>query len=148
PEHAGPARRLALAGALVEVGSSEIMRRGLGEHAEAYDAQPSKALRLISAACLAAGSALVAARGRSSRAAAAAGGVLLAAGALSARWNVFKAGFASARDPRYVVGPQRRAVDEGRRQGAARKRSAIAAADVALGSPANSLRGSPAVSGG
>ena len=148
PEHAGPARRLALAGALVEVGSSEIMRRGLGEHAEAYDAQPSKALRLISAACLASGSALVAARGRSSRPAAAAGGVLLAAGALSARWNVFKAGFASARDPRYVVGPQRAAVSEGRRRGAARKRSANAGPDVALGSPANSLPGSPAVSRG
>jgi hypothetical protein len=30
------------------------------------------------------------------------------AGALAGRWGVFRAGFASSEDPRYVVGPQRR----------------------------------------
>ena len=39
--------------------------------------------------------------------AAIAAGVLLSAGALSIRWSVFKAGFQSAADPKYVVGPQR-----------------------------------------
>jgi hypothetical protein len=35
------------------------------------------------------------------------GAVALLGGALSERWAVYKAGFASARDPRYVIGPQR-----------------------------------------
>ena len=34
------------------------------------------------------------------------------AGSAYARWAVFKAGFASARDPKYTVVPQRRRVDE------------------------------------
>jgi hypothetical protein len=39
------------------------------------------------------------------------------AGALAERWSIFKAGFASARDPKYTVAPQRRRVEE--RAGAA-----------------------------
>jgi hypothetical protein len=31
----------------------------------------------------------------------------MALGALAERWAVYKAGFASAADPKYVVGPQR-----------------------------------------
>ncbi len=143
-EHAAPARRIALAGALVEAGSSELMRRTLGELAEPYELQPSKTLKLVTGVCLAAGSALLAARGGRSRAAAAAGGALLAAGALSARWNVFKAGFASVRDPKYTVGPQRARVDANRphRDPAVRSEPALAGAPLAdVGSPANSVRG-------
>jgi len=40
-------------------------------------------------------------------AAAAAGGALVLAGELALRWSVFKAGFQSARDPRYTVIPQK-----------------------------------------
>jgi hypothetical protein len=29
------------------------------------------------------------------------------AGGLAERWSIFRAGFASAEDPRYTVGPQR-----------------------------------------
>lgn len=36
------------------------------------------------------------------------GGVLVAAGGLCQRWSVYRAGFASAADPRHVVAPQRR----------------------------------------
>jgi hypothetical protein len=35
------------------------------------------------------------------------GALALLGGAMSTRWAVYKAGFASARDPRYVIGPQR-----------------------------------------
>jgi hypothetical protein len=55
----------------------------------------------------AAGAGLLAIRGRRSRGAAAAGGALLLAGEMSLRWAVFKAGDASARDPKYTVLPQR-----------------------------------------
>ncbi len=137
-KHAGPARRLALAGAVVEVAASELMRRSLGELAEPYEKQPSRTLRLVTGACLSAGSALLAFRGRLSRPAAVAAGALLAAGALSARWNVFKAGFASARDPKYTVGPQRERADARRphHAPAARTRSALAGGQSApVGSP-------------
>ena len=40
-------------------------------------------------------------------AAAIGGGALVLAGELALRWSVFRAGFQSARDPRYVVIPQR-----------------------------------------
>ena len=41
------------------------------------------------------------------RLAAAAGGALVLAGEVALRWSVFKAGFQSARDPKYTVLPQR-----------------------------------------
>jgi hypothetical protein len=37
----------------------------------------------------------------------AAGAALVLAGSACERWAVYKAGFQSARDPRYIVGPQR-----------------------------------------
>jgi hypothetical protein len=51
---------------------------------------------------------------------------------------VFKAGFRSAADPKYVVGPQRTAIEHGRRKGAARRQAKIETADPAKGSPATS----------
>jgi hypothetical protein len=36
------------------------------------------------------------------------GGALVLAGELCLHWSVFKAGFQSARDPKYTVEPQRR----------------------------------------
>jgi hypothetical protein len=35
------------------------------------------------------------------------GGALMLAGAVFERWSVFRAGFQSARDPKYTVMPQR-----------------------------------------
>jgi hypothetical protein len=35
------------------------------------------------------------------------GGAMVCAGELCLRWSVYKAGFQSARDPKYVVKPQR-----------------------------------------
>jgi hypothetical protein len=45
--------------------------------------------------------------------------MLLCAGALSARWSVFRAGFQAAADPKYVVGPQRARIQAGKAQGGA-----------------------------
>jgi hypothetical protein len=45
------------------------------------------------------------------RAGASAGGALLLGGGVSRRWSIFKAGFASARDPKDTVVPQRRRVE-------------------------------------
>lgn len=57
-----------------------------------------------------AGTAVLAVAGRKRAGAVAGGALLLAAGALT-RWSVFKAGFASARDPKYTVVPQRERVE-------------------------------------
>ena len=53
------------------------------------------------------GAALLARRGHKSRTSAVLGGALVCAGELCLRWSVFKAGSQSARDPKYVVEPQR-----------------------------------------
>jgi hypothetical protein len=53
-----------------------------------------------------AGGALLALSGRKRAGAILGGSLLLASGAFE-RWAVFKAGFASARDPKYTVVPQR-----------------------------------------
>ncbi|HWC84914.1 MAG TPA: NrfD/PsrC family molybdoenzyme membrane anchor subunit [Solirubrobacteraceae bacterium] len=125
PELARPARRLALATAAAEVGTTELMKRRLGELGEPYHQGEAHKFGRLSQAGIGLGAALLASRGGRSRAAAVAAGVLLGAGALSARWSVFKAGFRSASDPRYVVAPQREGIDRGDRRGAARRGSRL-----------------------
>jgi hypothetical protein len=46
---------------------------------------------------------------------------MILAGALLERWAVYKAGFQSAADPAYTVGPQRRRIDAGETRGAGRR---------------------------
>ena len=120
PEQAAAARRLAIAGSVAELALKEVMEHRLGEQGAPYRKGAAVRYGHIGRACLVGGTALLAARGRRSRAAAAAGGTLLLAGALSVRWSVFKAGFTSAADPEYVVGQQRGRIDRGERPGAAR----------------------------
>jgi hypothetical protein len=136
PEYAAPARRLAIGGALIEVGAKELMHHQLGEVGEPYKKGAGALFGHISRVCNLAGAALLARRGARSRAAAMAGGALLCAGALSARWSTFKAGFQSAADPKYVVGPQRRAVERGERRGASRHSPNVREVRPAQGSPA------------
>ena len=107
PGDAGPARRLVLAGALLELGAAQAMERRLGELGEPYHQGPAGRLARLAKACTAAGAGLVAAGGRRRRGVAAAGGALVLAGSACERWAVYKAGFQSARDPKYIVGPQR-----------------------------------------
>jgi hypothetical protein len=139
PEHAAPARRLALLAAAVELGGNELMKKRLGGHGEPYNRGSASSFSQITRVCVTSGAGLLAARGGSSRAASAIGGALLTAGALSARWSVFKAGFQSAADPKYVVGPQRGLIDRGQRRGAARRQARVSQSDPAKGTPALSL---------
>jgi hypothetical protein len=104
---AGPARRLAVGGAVAEIAATVAMEHGLGDLSDAYDRRVTRTAR----AAFALGAATVAAAGPRSRAAAVAGGLLLNAGAFLTRWDVYKAGFRSARDRRHTVAPQRKRRD-------------------------------------
>jgi DMSO reductase anchor subunit len=107
PEAAGPARRLALIGAVLELGAVLAMERRLGPLvAEPYRDGPSGRYAKLSKSLTASGAAVLALAGRR-RVGAIAGGALLLAGGACERWAVFKAGLASARDPKYTVVPQR-----------------------------------------
>jgi hypothetical protein len=118
--YAGPARRLALAGAVGEVINSELMKRRLGPLASAYEEGDVGRYEKIARACTVAGAALIAGAGKR-RAGAIAGGGLLLAGALAKRWAVFKAGIASAEDPHQTVGPQRERLEQRKRDAAFEK---------------------------
>jgi hypothetical protein len=107
PEEAGPARRLAVWGSLARLAASAAMQRRLGMVGEVYRRDAAGALSAASTASTAAGAGLLAARGSRSRAAAAIGGALVLGGELASRWAIFRAGFQSARDPKYTVGPQK-----------------------------------------
>ena len=104
---AGPARRLAIAGVATELGLVEAMEKRLGFVGEVYKQGEAHTYGRVSKLCTAAGAGLLAWRGKRSRAAAVTGGALVLAGELALRWSIFKAGFQSARDPRYTVLPQR-----------------------------------------
>ncbi|MEA2195131.1 MAG: hypothetical protein QOG42_1565, partial [Solirubrobacteraceae bacterium] len=62
---------------------------------------------------------------RRSRPAAIAGASAVLAGAALERLSVFRAGFQSAADPKYVVGPQRARIDAGEARGAARRMDVV-----------------------
>jgi hypothetical protein len=83
------------------------MERRLGELGEPYHQGPAGRLARLAKACTATGAGLVAVGGRRRRALAGAGAVLILAGSACERWAVYKAGFQSVRDPKYVVAPQR-----------------------------------------
>jgi formate-dependent nitrite reductase membrane component NrfD len=111
PRDASPARRLAVAGVLAEGALMQAMELRLGKIGEVYrQGEAGKFLRAAKGLA-ATGAALLALPGRKSRAAAVAGGVLVCAGELCLRWAVFKAGFQSARNPKYVVQQQRDRVE-------------------------------------
>ncbi|HZT54063.1 MAG TPA: NrfD/PsrC family molybdoenzyme membrane anchor subunit [Gaiellaceae bacterium] len=116
PGEAGPARRLALAGVLGEGMLMQAMQRRLGSVGEVYRQGAAGRLSRAAQALAGTGSALLATSGRRRRAAAALGGALVCGGELCLRWAVFRAGFQSARDPKYVVERQReRAARDGTR---------------------------------
>jgi hypothetical protein len=106
-EATGPARRAAIGGVAAELALTRLMERKLGFVGEVYRRGEAGRFLKISKACTTAGAGLLALRGRRSRLAAVTGGTLVLAGELALRWSVFKAGFQSARDPRYTVLPQR-----------------------------------------
>jgi formate-dependent nitrite reductase membrane component NrfD len=104
----GPARRLAILGAVIELTAEQLMERRLGMVAEAlHTGTAGRRLKLAKLLSLAgiAGTAGIAPR---SRAGGALAGVALVGASALTRFGVFAAGMQSASDPRYTVEPQRR----------------------------------------
>jgi formate-dependent nitrite reductase membrane component NrfD len=112
PRDAGPARRLAVAGVLAEGALMQAMELRLGKVGEVYHQGAAGKLSWAAKGLAVGGAALLARPGRRSRAAAVLGGAMVCAGELCMRWSVFKAGFQSARDPKYVVESQRRRTEQ------------------------------------
>jgi hypothetical protein len=107
-----PARRLAVTAAVAELAVAEEMSRRLGEVGEPYRQGPAGRLAKAQKAVTGAGVVLLGPLGRR-RGPRVAGGALIAAGSLLGRFAVWQAGRQSAREPKYVIGPQRRS-SEGR----------------------------------
>jgi len=103
---AGPARRMMLAGAAGELGAMTVMERNLGELGEPYHTGKAGMFARAAKAATAAGAVLGAAAGRRPVIGRVAAGLVLG-GAVAERFAVFRAGFQSAEDPRYVVISQR-----------------------------------------
>jgi formate-dependent nitrite reductase membrane component NrfD len=106
-DQAGPARRMALAGAAIEIVAAEsiVLRRGLV--AEPYRTGAPGRLMRIARNCTVVASAATAVAGRRSRVLSAVAGATYVAASVTTRFGVFEAGLASARDPKYIVVPQR-----------------------------------------
>lgn len=107
PADAGPARLLALYGALVELAASERVQRRLGLVAETFTTGEAGAnlqrARWLTIAGVLGGTLL----GRRSRLAAVTSGAALLAGGFYERRGLFRAGVASTADPKYTIVPQR-----------------------------------------
>jgi len=105
-DQAGPARRLAVIGAGIEIAAAEMLLKRLGMVGEPYrQDRPGafmKAARNLTVTGLAA-----TVIGRRSRALSAVAGITFQAASVLTRFGVFQAGLASAKDPKYVVEPQR-----------------------------------------
>ncbi|HWC25810.1 MAG TPA: hypothetical protein VG474_04420 [Solirubrobacteraceae bacterium] len=123
PEHAAPARRLTAIAAIAELASVLVMEQRLGELGEPYSRGRAGTCKRAAQALLGAGALTVAGRGDRSRAAAIAGGAAVLAGAALERLSIFRAGFQSASEPRYTVGPQRARIAAGETRGASRRAS-------------------------
>jgi hypothetical protein len=107
---AGPARRLAVFGVIVEVVSRQLMQRQLGELAGPYRQGEAGTYSRLAKGLSVLGAAVMTARGRG-RTGALAGGAMIVGGSIFTRWAIFKAGVESAKDPKYTVAPQRARVE-------------------------------------
>lgn len=106
PADAGPARRMAVGGAVLEIAAGEAMERSMGLAAETM--RTGTAGRLVRAGkALTALGAAGSLAGRRSRMVSAVCGAALLAGSACTRFGIFAAGQASAQDPKYTVVPQR-----------------------------------------
>ena len=102
----GPARRMAIGGAAVELVSAEMLKRRLGMVAEPYERGRPGLLMKAARAMTAGSAALSLVRGRS-RVVSVVAGTSYVAASLLTRFGVFEAGIASAKDPKYTVVPQK-----------------------------------------
>lgn len=108
---AGPARRMAVGGVLLEIAAERRMASSLGLAAEPLHQGPAGKLMRARQAVVAAGLAATALAPRSRVASVVAGAALLTGSALG-RFAVFEAGRQSALDPKYTVVPQRERINE------------------------------------
>jgi hypothetical protein len=106
PAHARQAITFAVLGAATELTAKSLLLRRLGPAAEPYQSGRPGNLMETAEVLTAAGLAGAVLAGRSRAAAVVSGAALVAASALT-RFGIFEAGLASARDPKYTVGPQR-----------------------------------------
>ncbi|MEU8421056.1 NrfD/PsrC family molybdoenzyme membrane anchor subunit [Micromonospora sp. NPDC048835] len=115
PAQAGPARRMAVAGAALELYGTHRVESRLGLLSEPYRVgRPGRMLR--DARLLTVGGVAGALLGRRHRLVGALSGTALLAASVLTRFGIFYGGVASARDPRYTVVPQRERV-QARRAG-------------------------------
>ena len=105
-DEAGPSRKAAVAGAVVELAAMHRVETGHGIVSEPYHEGRAGTLLRAAKACTVSGAGLTVLAGRS-RLGQVVSGTLLAAGSLLTRFGVFDAGMASAKDPKYTVVPQR-----------------------------------------
>ncbi|MGY1802963.1 NrfD/PsrC family molybdoenzyme membrane anchor subunit [Blastococcus sp. SYSU D00922] len=111
-DEAGPARKMAAAGAAVKLVVGYRMENDPGILAEPFHEGRSGKLMQASTRLTAVGLGLTLLTGRR-RWGAVASGAVLAVGSLLTRFGVFKAGIASTKDPKYVVVPQRERLASG-----------------------------------
>jgi hypothetical protein len=104
----GPARRMAVLGAALELGTFQLMKRRMGLAAEPLEQGRPHVMLRTAEALTAGGAVLAALSGRQrGRALAAVAGAALLTGSAALRFGLFHAGVASAEDPKYTVVPQR-----------------------------------------
>ena len=108
----GPARNLAIGGAVLETVMERRMERSMGVTAEPLHSGKAGTLMRAAKSLTIAGAAGSLLAGRSRLVAAVSGAALLA-GSACTRFGVFEAGQASARDPKYTVVPQRERLEKG-----------------------------------
>jgi formate-dependent nitrite reductase membrane component NrfD len=111
-DQAGPARRLAVGGALLELAAERRMESSMGITAEPLHQGTAGRWMRASRALTVAG-ALGSLLGGRSRPASALAGAALVAGSACTRFGIFEAGQQSARDPKYTVVPQRERLERG-----------------------------------
>jgi hypothetical protein len=103
---AGPARKMAVTGAAIELAVVHQVENDESIVSEPYHLGRAGKFMRAAKVCTGTGAALTVLAGRT-RIGSIASGALLAAGSLLTRFGVFDAGMASARDPKYTVVPQR-----------------------------------------
>jgi formate-dependent nitrite reductase membrane component NrfD len=107
----GPARRAAVLGAACEAVATRRLKVRLGIVRETYDSGSAGQLMRAAEHLTVGGAALGLLLGGRSRTAAVGAGAALLAGSACTRFGVFRAGLASADDPRYTIEPQRTRLD-------------------------------------
>ena len=121
----GPAVRMAAIGSAVELGATEHMHRTMGLVGEPYS-QGRPGFLMKAARALTLGGVALGALGTRAPVLRRLGGAAYVAGSLTMRFGVFEAGIASAKDPKYVVIPQKERI-RAREQGAAESAGSVRA---------------------